>query len=62
MKIGHWKGKARIPDSSLEDSEVYLEGKNKMLFLQFMRKMLRWDPDERQTAGELLMDPWLNSP
>lgn len=62
MDIGHWKGKASIPDLSLEDSEEYLEGENKMLFLEFMRKMLRWDPDERQTARELLMDPSLNSP
>lgn len=60
--IGRWKGKAKIPDLSLEDSEEYLEGENKMLFLQFMRKMLRWDPDERQTAQKLLTDRWLNSP
>ncbi|KAJ5569564.1 kinase-like protein [Penicillium hispanicum] len=61
-EIGHWKGNARIPDWSLEDLEGYLEGDNKVLFMQFMRKMLRWDPDERQTARELLMDPWLNTP
>ncbi|KAL4919573.1 kinase-like domain-containing protein, partial [Aspergillus aurantiobrunneus] len=57
----HWKGNARIPDGSLEDSEWYLEGDEKALFMQFMRKMLQWDPDDRLTARELLMDPWLNN-
>jgi len=41
---------------------VYLEGKNKELFMQFMRKMLRWVPEERQSAGKLLEDPWFDSP
>jgi serine/threonine protein kinase len=43
----------------LEDSEEYLEGENKKMFMQFVRKMLRWDPEERQSARELLTDPWL---
>jgi serine/threonine-protein kinase SRPK3 len=43
----------------LEASEENLEGKNKVLFLQFMRKMLQWAPEERKTAEELLEDPWL---
>ncbi|PGH23964.1 CMGC/SRPK protein kinase [Polytolypa hystricis UAMH7299] len=37
---GTWKGVVEIPEDSLEDSEVYMEGKNKELFIQFMRKML----------------------
>jgi serine/threonine protein kinase len=43
----------------LEDSEEYLEGENKKMFMQFVRKMLRWDPEERHSARELLTDPWL---
>lgn len=54
-------GQASIPDISLEDSEEYLEGKNKDMFLEFMRKMLQWDPEKRQSAHELLEDPWLTS-
>lgn len=46
---------------SLEDSEEYLEGENKEMFLRFVRKMLRWDPEERQSARELLTDLWLTS-
>lgn len=51
---------ANISDDSLDDLEEYLEGENKKMFMQFMRKMLQWDPEERLSAGELLMDPWLN--
>lgn len=29
------------------------------LFLTFMRRMLRWVPQERATAGELIDDPWI---
>jgi hypothetical protein len=45
----------------LEDSEEYLEGENKKMFMQFVRKMLRWgDPEERLSVrDELLTDPWL---
>jgi serine/threonine protein kinase len=56
---GRWKGAIEVPQCSLEDSEEYLEGENKKMFMQFVRKMLRWDPEERQSARELLTDPWL---
>ena len=62
IEIGQWKAKANIPNTTLEDSEEYLEGESHALFLQFLRKMLQWDPDERLSARELLMDPWLNAP
>ncbi|KAL1991431.1 hypothetical protein VTN49DRAFT_5423 [Thermomyces lanuginosus] len=58
---GKWMGPEEIPDASLEDSEVYLEGDNKEMFLKFVRKMLQWDPDERSSARDLLTDPWLTS-
>ncbi|GFF63546.1 hypothetical protein IFM47457_00404 [Aspergillus lentulus] len=59
---GQWKGAVEVPHNSLEDSEEYLEGGNEKMFIQFVRKMLRWDPEERQSARELLMDPWLATP
>lgn len=46
----------------MEDLEEYLEGRNKELFLQFVRKMLVWDAEERYDARDLLDDEWLNSP
>jgi serine/threonine protein kinase len=60
MDLGKWKGSADVPQNSLEDSEEYFEGKKKEVFLQFVRKMLQWDPDKRQGARELLTDSWLN--
>ncbi|RAL05403.1 putative protein kinase [Aspergillus ibericus CBS 121593] len=60
--LGQWKSAVQIPENSLEDSEEYLEGENKEMFLVFVRKMLCWNPEERQSARELLTDPWLTSP
>ncbi|KAL5328972.1 hypothetical protein ACEPPN_002481 [Leptodophora sp. 'Broadleaf-Isolate-01'] len=60
-KSGRWIGDVKIPSTSLEEFEENLEGKEKVLFLQFMRKMLRWVPEERMSAFDLLDDPWLNS-
>ncbi|OBT53852.1 hypothetical protein VE04_07374 [Pseudogymnoascus sp. 24MN13] len=49
-----------ISASSLESSEENLKGRRKGLFLQFMRKMLQWAPEDRQSGAELLHDPWMN--
>jgi serine/threonine-protein kinase SRPK3 len=46
--------------TSLEQSEEFLEGKNKEMFLNFVRGMLQWRPEDRKTARQLLKDPWLN--
>ncbi|KAB8244454.1 kinase-like protein [Aspergillus flavus] len=59
---GNWKGPIEIPSISLEKLEGNLEGESQRLFLQFLRKMLRWNSDERESARELLDDPWLRSP
>lgn len=49
-QLGQWKASEVIPRISLEDSEEYLEGINKQIFMQFVRKMLQWDLYERQSA------------
>ncbi|KAL4812097.1 hypothetical protein BDW67DRAFT_179000 [Aspergillus spinulosporus] len=41
--------------------EGNLEGKQQQLFLQFLRKMLKWQPEKRESARGLLDDPWLRS-
>lgn len=56
--LGQWCADAE--DVSLEESEENLEGENKKQFLDFVRSMLRWRPEDRKTAKELLNDPWLN--
>ncbi|EXJ79988.1 CMGC/SRPK protein kinase [Capronia epimyces CBS 606.96] len=49
----------RITAASLEDIETRLVGQEKEVFLNFMRSMLKWLPEERSSANELLDDPWL---
>ncbi|KAL2066503.1 hypothetical protein VTL71DRAFT_2574 [Oculimacula yallundae] len=48
-----------LPSSSLEAAEENLNGKDKELFLNFIKSMLQWEPEKRKTARELLNDPWL---
>lgn len=60
--LGKWKSNIEIRQGrSLEQSEEFLGGKNKEMFLSFMRGMLQWRPEDRKTAKELIEDPWLNS-
>ncbi|KAL2010521.1 hypothetical protein VTN00DRAFT_6328 [Thermoascus crustaceus] len=44
---------------SLESTVVSLHGEERLKFLRFARRMLRWIPEERATAAELLGDPFL---
>src|SRR5271170_1079831 len=61
LRPGRWKADVEVPQgTSLEQSEEFLEGKNKEMFLNFMRGMLQWRPEDRKTARQLLKDPWLN--
>ncbi|KAI9930788.1 hypothetical protein MW887_011546 [Aspergillus wentii] len=59
---GQWKHEDDLPlqQGSLEMEEMFLQGRNKEMFLAFMRGMLQWRPEDRKTARELLEDPWLN--
>jgi hypothetical protein len=29
------------------------------MFIEFVQRMIKWHPEERSTAKELLQDPWL---
>jgi serine/threonine protein kinase len=51
-----------IPDVTLEDLEVNLQGPEQAQFLQFIRKMVQWEPEKRLSAKQLLEDPWLKGP
>ena len=60
--VGQWRNEIPIPPAqSLDDLEENLTGDNKRAFLRFMGKMIQWRPEDRQTAGQLLKDEWLNS-
>ncbi|KAM5441437.1 hypothetical protein MferCBS31731_003508 [Microsporum ferrugineum] len=56
---GQWRGLAQIPEISLETLAEGIEGEDIQGFIAFLRRILRWLPEERPTAGELMFDPWL---
>ncbi|KAJ5542825.1 kinase domain protein [Penicillium sp. DV-2018c] len=37
-----------------------LHGEDKRLFIEFVRKMLQWEPERRSSAKQLYNDPWLS--
>ena len=43
----------------MDGLEKRLAGEEKEDFIRFMRSMLKWLPEERKTARQLLEDPWL---
>ncbi|KAJ5978133.1 protein kinase domain protein [Penicillium viridicatum] len=52
---GRWKQDIEIPTGvSLELSEKFLGGRNKEVFIAFMRGILQWRPEDRKTAKDLL--------
>ncbi|KAK7546780.1 putative serine/threonine protein kinase [Phyllosticta citricarpa] len=58
---GNWKLDIDIPKTSLEEEEQALEGVERNQFLASMRRILKWDSDDRPSAKELLNDPWLSA-
>lgn len=60
MSIGNFKGQA-IPQTAFNFENVlsHMEGKDKRMFIEFVKRMIKWDPGERSTARELLQDAWL---
>ncbi|GAB1318546.1 hypothetical protein MFIFM68171_08756 [Madurella fahalii] len=50
---------AVVPSVSLESLEKRLAARENEHFLHFMRSMLKWLPEKRRTAKQLLADPWL---
>lgn len=58
-EAGNWKNTVPLPDRSLEGLAADIQGEDVEGFLRWLRLALRWDPQERPTALELLMDPWL---
>ncbi|OAA37905.1 protein kinase domain protein [Metarhizium rileyi] len=59
---GQWIADCPIPQgNSLEKAELFLRGRNKEMFLSFVKGMLTWRPEDRKTPKELLDDPWLKT-
>ncbi|TGO48153.1 hypothetical protein BCON_0249g00010 [Botryotinia convoluta] len=47
-------------DKELENMGVRLQGRNKEMFLNMMRDMLQWRPEDKRSARQLADDPWIN--
>ncbi|KAL4976286.1 kinase-like domain-containing protein [Aspergillus desertorum] len=54
-----FESRAPVPSVLLETLETRLTGEEKELFLAFIRSMLKWMPEERKTAKQLLEHPFL---
>ncbi|KAJ5321845.1 uncharacterized protein N7506_010975 [Penicillium brevicompactum] len=57
---GQWTGQVPIPDRSLEKlASGEIDGEDLDGFLQWMRKALQWDPEDRPTALGLMLHEWM---
>ncbi|PYH50065.1 CMGC/CLK protein kinase [Aspergillus saccharolyticus JOP 1030-1] len=59
---GNWKGSLPIPHQSLDSRIQHFHGAEKRLFLNFLRRIFRWLPEERPSAEELAHDEFLMQP
>ena len=60
LTTGNWKGSVPIPAQSFEARVGGLSELDRDSFLRFLRRALRWIPEERSTAEELAFDDFLN--
>jgi hypothetical protein len=58
--VGNWKGPVPIPtERTLVSLEGSFEGEGKSQFLNFIRSLLRWLPEERATTDQAWSHPWV---
>ncbi|CAP92889.1 hypothetical protein E8E15_003667 [Penicillium rubens] len=61
-KDGNLVAKDReVKMTSFEELEKHLEGEDKEMFLDLMRGMITWRPEDRKTPKELIKHPWLQA-
>lgn len=47
------------PEFNFENMTPFILGEETRLFIEVALRMLKWEPNDRATAKELLQDPWL---
>lgn len=58
---GNFRQPKLIPEGfSFESSITRLKGEDKAIFIDFIKKMITWLPEDRWTAKQLLDHPWLS--
>ncbi|EPE29262.1 Protein kinase-like (PK-like) [Glarea lozoyensis ATCC 20868] len=56
-KEGKWISEMPVPQgTSLEESEIRLQGRNKEVFLDLMRGMLQWRPEDSEAVARTSLD------
>ncbi|RAH75807.1 kinase-like protein [Aspergillus japonicus CBS 114.51] len=59
---GTLKKEDLVPSNySFESTISLFDGEEKRMFISFVNRMIKWKPEERSTAAELLQDPWLHN-
>ncbi|KAI2672753.1 hypothetical protein DTO013E5_5509 [Penicillium roqueforti] len=59
---GTLKREDLVPSNfSFESSISKFNGEEKRMYIKFVNRMIKWNPEERSTAKELLQDPWLHN-
>jgi len=49
-----------VPEDFNFQNTVYnMRGEEKTRFIQFPKRIIKWRPEDRSTANELLTHPWL---
>ncbi|KAK2029527.1 protein kinase [Colletotrichum zoysiae] len=57
---GNWIAATPLPNQSFKSREICLKGKETELLVAFVRKVLRWLPEDRPTAEDLFKDEFSN--
>ncbi|TLS29248.1 hypothetical protein PpBr36_00028 [Pyricularia pennisetigena] len=60
---GSWRGPIALPPPTYTLEAICpksLDGESKVLFLDFIRKILHWDPDERLCPATAWYHPWVH--
>lgn len=50
-----------LSNFTFESTLSKVNGEEKRMFITFVNRMIKWNPEERSTAKELLQDPWLHN-